>query len=269
MSDEAGRFELTRRRLLGGVAASGVAAAGAGAGTMAYLQDTEESTDNSVQAGTMDLDIHDSESLQWEVLGATPGGPENETQDIVMEHTGTVPADHLELDFENVEIEDDDGKPKDDSGNWALDSGPESDPETGSSSTDGNQDSGADGMAKYVRVEEMFYDEDTTDGSSSNRLYLVSNGQPQPVSGHTLTEEDTSIDAISLYDLAHSNNEDALDGFRPPEPGSTAGDGNDSVRDTKLQINVRLDSKTPNRYQGDAVVTTVTASLHQDSSQNS
>lgn len=52
MSD---KIELTRRRILGGLAITGAAAAGTGAGTMAYFSNTEESTGNTVSAGTLDL----------------------------------------------------------------------------------------------------------------------------------------------------------------------------------------------------------------------
>lgn len=52
-------FELNRRRALAGLGTIGVASAGAGAGTMALFSDTEESSGNTVQAGTLDLDIGD------------------------------------------------------------------------------------------------------------------------------------------------------------------------------------------------------------------
>lgn len=50
-------IRLTRRRLLGGVATVGAASAAAGAGTGALLVDSEESTGNSVSAGTLDLTL--------------------------------------------------------------------------------------------------------------------------------------------------------------------------------------------------------------------
>lgn len=53
MSDK--NVELTRRRVLGGLATIGAASAAAGAGTMAYFSDTESSTGNTVSAGTLDL----------------------------------------------------------------------------------------------------------------------------------------------------------------------------------------------------------------------
>jgi predicted ribosomally synthesized peptide with SipW-like signal peptide len=52
MSDK--RFQLTRRNVLGSVAVLGAGAAGAG-GTYAMMSDTEQSTNNSITAGTLNL----------------------------------------------------------------------------------------------------------------------------------------------------------------------------------------------------------------------
>jgi predicted ribosomally synthesized peptide with SipW-like signal peptide len=49
------KLELNRRRVLGGIVTVGAAAAAAGAGTVALFSDTEESTNNTVSAGTLDL----------------------------------------------------------------------------------------------------------------------------------------------------------------------------------------------------------------------
>lgn len=50
-------IELSRRKLLAGVGTAGVAAAGAGLGTTAYLNDTESLEDNVMEAGTLDLQL--------------------------------------------------------------------------------------------------------------------------------------------------------------------------------------------------------------------
>lgn len=56
MSDESdSTIELNRRRVLAGLGTIGVASAGAGAGTFALFSDTETSSGNTVQAGTLDL----------------------------------------------------------------------------------------------------------------------------------------------------------------------------------------------------------------------
>lgn len=53
MSDN--NSKLNRRRLLVGLIIIGIAAAGAGAGTVAYFSDTEQSAENTIVAGTLDL----------------------------------------------------------------------------------------------------------------------------------------------------------------------------------------------------------------------
>ncbi|WP_153952195.1 TasA family protein [Halosegnis longus] len=77
MSDESdSTIELNRRRVLAGLGTIGVASAGAGAGTFALFSDTEESTGNSVTAGTLNLtaDGNDgSETTTLSVTGAAPG----------------------------------------------------------------------------------------------------------------------------------------------------------------------------------------------------
>lgn len=74
MSDD-NTYGLTRRRVLGGLATVGAASAAAGAGTMAYFSDTEESTDNTVSAGTLDLkaDGGDSAVTTVNVSDVAPG----------------------------------------------------------------------------------------------------------------------------------------------------------------------------------------------------
>lgn len=52
------RIELSRRKILAGVGTIGVASAGAGLGTSAFLSDTESFTGNSIEAGELDLYVH-------------------------------------------------------------------------------------------------------------------------------------------------------------------------------------------------------------------
>jgi predicted ribosomally synthesized peptide with SipW-like signal peptide len=92
MSDnEDSGFDLTRRKVLGGLVGVGAASAAAGAGTMALFSDTESSTDNVIQAGTLDLkpdgdgvkdgvtveDVKPTDSGAWKVPlnndGSLPG----------------------------------------------------------------------------------------------------------------------------------------------------------------------------------------------------
>ncbi|WP_256298239.1 choice-of-anchor W domain-containing protein [Haloarchaeobius salinus] len=56
MSDK--KIGLSRRRVLGGLGAIGVASAGAGLGTSAYFSDTESFVGNILEAGSLDLYVH-------------------------------------------------------------------------------------------------------------------------------------------------------------------------------------------------------------------
>lgn len=63
MTDEA--ITLSRRRVLGGLATIGGASAAAGAGTVAYFSDSESSSGNTVQAGTLELGFDGTNSFSF------------------------------------------------------------------------------------------------------------------------------------------------------------------------------------------------------------
>ena len=69
MSDK--KIELNRRRVLGGLITVGGAAAAAGAGTFALFSDTETSSGNTIQAGTLSLDA--ASSTQFPFTNIVPG----------------------------------------------------------------------------------------------------------------------------------------------------------------------------------------------------
>lgn len=73
MADD--EINLSRRKVLSGLGTIGVAGAAAGAGTMAYFSDTEESTGNTVSAGTLDLtaDGGDGAVTTVDVSAVAPG----------------------------------------------------------------------------------------------------------------------------------------------------------------------------------------------------
>ena len=54
-NDNANPIGLSRRRVLGGIGAIGVASAGAGLGTTAFFSDSESFTDNTIMAGQFEL----------------------------------------------------------------------------------------------------------------------------------------------------------------------------------------------------------------------
>ncbi|WP_197425042.1 VWA domain-containing protein [Natronomonas sp. CBA1123] len=57
MNDETQPHGLSRRKMLAGISAVGVASAGAGLGTSAFFSDTESFDDNTLTAGTLDLKL--------------------------------------------------------------------------------------------------------------------------------------------------------------------------------------------------------------------
>lgn len=184
MSDETSRHELTRRTLLGGVAATGVTAAGAGAGTMALFTDAEESTGNSVSAGTLDLVVADSDegfgdgvSATWTLSNAKPG--DTVLADLTLQNAGSLAADHVELGFDVTETEA---------------AGP-----SGSDESDTAPGSAA-GMAEQFEVTVMTYD-------GTNVLAGLSDAN-----GNGL---------VDLGDLG-SGNDGVLDGLSPP-PAANGG----------------------------------------------
>ena len=71
--DNSSSIELNRRRVLGALGTVGVASAGAGAGTFALFSDTESSTGNSVQAGTLDLTLSNGGSATLTASDVAPG----------------------------------------------------------------------------------------------------------------------------------------------------------------------------------------------------
>lgn len=230
MSDDSGRFRLTRRRLLGGLAVTGAATGGAGAGTWAYFQDTESSTGNSIDAGTLDLKTSDSDDNgdgatgTWTISNARPG--DSVMADLTLRNEGTESADHVEIDFSVTETEA---------------TGP-----SGSDEADSKQ--GADGMTQQFEVTLLTYNgvnilEDYMSDANGNGI-------------------------MDLDDLVNGNGA-ALDDLTPP-PSANGGSETMTMEfrwahDSEFDSSV---SGTNNDYQGDEFDLTVTYALHQDGSQD-
>lgn len=220
---------LTRRRFLGATLVTGMAATGAGAGTYALFQDTEKSTGNAVQMGTMDLVLTnddtgdqpytDGVSGSFTLDNARPG--DTFEGNIAFKNAGTLDADHLELDFGVNETE----------GTY--------------SGTDDDADTkdGAVGMARQVEVinfnypnkgsDSYVYEDDLTNGNGNG--------------------------FVDVDDLVN-HNEDVLSRLQP----APKTDGH-----TALSIDLKWrDLPSNNDFQGDTLEIIVTASLHQKESQD-
>ena len=76
-NDDANPIGLSRRRILGGIGAIGVASAGAGLGTTAFFSDSESFTDNTITAGQFELHVTQS----THVVDQDGIGPDEQTFD--------------------------------------------------------------------------------------------------------------------------------------------------------------------------------------------
>ncbi|MFC6752967.1 SipW-dependent-type signal peptide-containing protein [Halorubrum tibetense] len=72
MTNENPNTRLSRRKLLGGLGAIGVASAGAGLGTTAFFSDEESFTDNTIEAGAVELRMDWQQSYYTGIDGQDP-----------------------------------------------------------------------------------------------------------------------------------------------------------------------------------------------------
>ena len=233
MSDDPGHLELTRRRLFGSLLTLGAAGSATGAGTYALFSDTETSSGNSVQAGTIDLVLSEdgtsysdgvSDSLSAvgsaNLASIKPGDEYSLT--IYAKNTGSLDADHAEVDFRYEETEASNGS---DEGDTAPNS--------------------ADGFAEQITVTSLVY-------------------QPNGNQSFSLTDElvdENGNGRIDLADLAHASNDDVLDDLAAP-------DSNGGSVET-LSVGFKFaDDRANNDVQGDKLSMTVEMALFQDASQD-
>lgn len=115
---------LTRRRVVGGLVTIGAASAAAGAGTMAAFNDEEESENNAVKAGTLNLSLDTGGNEGTKTLSVTnakPGDSGSGASGIT--NDGTIDG-HLDLTVENVRNEENGRNgPEKDAGDGSADEG--------------------------------------------------------------------------------------------------------------------------------------------------
>lgn len=100
MSEDSKSVTLTRRRLLGATAATGAAAAGLGGGTYALFSDTEQSTGNTIEMGTLDLDASGqmTASSTGSISDLTPG--DFFTFSLQLDNVGSIDETFVEFSFD-------------------------------------------------------------------------------------------------------------------------------------------------------------------------
>jgi predicted ribosomally synthesized peptide with SipW-like signal peptide len=109
-NDNANHIGLSRRRVLGGLGAIGVASAGAGLGTTAFFSDRENFEDNTLTAGELDLFVdyeasYDSDGAVENMADTTSGTQDGDPAGMFYELGDVKPGDsgHVEFCFRIVD----------------------------------------------------------------------------------------------------------------------------------------------------------------------
>ncbi|MFC7166000.1 vWA domain-containing protein [Halospeciosus flavus] len=107
MTDDKNLYNLSRRRLLGGLGAVGLASAGAGLGTSAYFNDTESFDNNTLTAGALDLKVdwqqeYYGPSESWMPVNAYPDTDGDAVQDFIRTRTEIADDEYGETDLSKL-----------------------------------------------------------------------------------------------------------------------------------------------------------------------
>ncbi|GGM67158.1 putative ribosomally synthesized peptide with SipW-like signal peptide [Halarchaeum rubridurum] len=238
MSDEqSSRVRLTRRKLLAGLGTIGAAGAASGAGTFALFSDSEASTGNEIDMGTMDLVVRDGDSGDgfgdgvsgtFTVENAKPGDTMNGS--VELKNAGSIAADHVELGFSVSPTE----------GSYGGTDG-------------GDTQDGATGMAGQFGVGQFDYPKDGSGPYDTLDVDGLDAGADGP-------------EMATLADLVDGTNADELDDLNPPpEPDGTR------TLDIGLKWldDAEHDLTHPNNdFQGDTLDVTIHFALAQEPDQD-
>ncbi|SDM76496.1 SipW-cognate class signal peptide [Halogranum gelatinilyticum] len=217
MSDK--RVELTRRKVLGGLATIGAAGAATGAGTMAYFSDNETSSGNNISAGTVDLNSPSGFSANIENL--KPGGSA-ESKTVSVTYDGSIDGVSLDIDT-------------------AL-----SEPSESEAATNGS-DLSADEFADRVEVVSASITHDRGGTKETDDL-LADDSPSSPIKGNINATDDADAeearDGETYVDLSELN--DAMETVK----GYATLNTDDTIT---LDLEVKLAADVGNEAQGDGV----------------
>jgi alternate signal-mediated exported protein len=279
MSNDDNGIRLTRRRLLGGVAATGAATAGLGAGTYALYSDSEQSTGNTVSSGTLDLSLTDPSggSGGFSKVGQAPTGPFNAKPGhqfkfkLTINNNGSIRGDYLNLDFSYTTSQG--TKPGGDEGDTEDDAPSEITPD----------------MGKLMQVAKLSYSiNNSTTGTTfrsqsssgpGGKLETLFRTGTGPYGSNEYEYDDNNIiDLANLVDASQSqdsSSDDVFDDLTPPPAGGSATlEGTVVFVDTANQVwpdEVYASGYNPvyegpqknNWFQGDEVTLEVDAEMGQ------
>ncbi|GGM67132.1 putative ribosomally synthesized peptide with SipW-like signal peptide [Halarchaeum rubridurum] len=185
-------IQLTRRSVLVAVVAVGLVAAGAGAGTMALFSDQEQSANNTIQAGTLDLSMGESASFVADgdnmnlKPGASTGG------DVTLSNTGSLDGT-VALNVTYAESDNDE-------------------------STDNTTDMNATETAKVLDVTELTYggspimeNVSDTDGDGTKTLYDLSQSEVDVGALDATEEKDFNVTLTMQESAGNGYQNDGVD----------------------------------------------------------
>lgn len=240
MSDR--NIELTRRKVLGGLASIGAASAAAGAGTMAYFSDSETSSGNTVSAGTVDLDSASQESV---VVNSAPGDSASGT--VSATYNGSISPVEVDISAALSEPSESLSEPTDDD----IDGG------GGDSTANSAAELSASEFARYVKVTSATLKR-TSGGSSEwsdDLLVDDSNSSSDQVVTDDGTGSDPGSANVDLVELVNHLNANSDDAFGDVQKGDTVA----------LELGLEIDKEADNLAQADSVELSVTFNAQQGS----
>ena len=222
----------------------GLLVAGMGYGTWAVYQDTETSSGNYIELGTLDLLITNTildPNGQWIISNGYPGQPGLTTGDgeIKIYNIGDVDAGNVKVWFTFDCHEDDNGNPAD-----GDNPGPESDTDL----------TGVGSWLKEIKVTQIKYSDGT--GNNPNILIVWNSGNDWD---NTYIQDVDNDGNITLYDLSQQE----ITGLYPPQT-----EGNPSLISGytafELEFQIIDTGKPQNYWQGDYCIMTVHVKLEQE-----
>nr|WP_254282213.1 TasA family protein [Haloarcula salina] len=239
MSDK--NIAVTRRRVLGGIVTVGAASAAVGAGTFAFFSDTETSTDNTVQAGTVDLN-------QASVTGSSSLGDnlapgDSFTLQIETTYDGSIDGVDLNLDARLQE--------------------PSTDPDSGGEDNPSNTDLSAAQFASALSVDTAYVQ--INPGSSGPQDDLLSADSPGGDINTDIDLSSATVDDGGQYEVSGVDLDDVIaDGLSGQNDYATL-QGGDTVR---VHIAGTLDENLGNAGQEDGVDIEVAFGVQQSDATN-
>ncbi|WP_197425408.1 SipW-dependent-type signal peptide-containing protein [Halobacterium sp. CBA1126] len=255
------RYELTRRKLLAGVGGVGLASAGAGLGTTAYLNDTESFEGNSLTAGALNMVV------SVDVLDKSPGLPDpvvdstdedaDDTADgneITVTVDDVKPGDWFVLDW-HVEI---DGNP----GYVQVTSVDEDYSNAEGDNPEAETDTSAPGDLGAALLTTIWGSTDTTAGSGRQQLQVLDETTDHNdtwLSGYETPDLDGVTAGGAHYTTLDEAHAEYLDGVVLSDPSGTpieVGSVSDSADVHSYQL-FELPPGVGNDVQGDSVTFTL------------